>query len=444
ARSRLNRYHTEIAEGISAGRSADKAQSALWQTALSSSAAAVPGKSASGPLCTTIWDQDCNDNNSCPLMAGGPCGHALVGCVATAMGQVMKYYDYPARGTGSHSYTHSSLGTISASFSYAFDWDNMPDNLTVTTTDVDELLFRCGVAVEMNYGTGVSLAYHSDVEGALQDYFYYNTSVAQKKRSSYTTANWKTLMRNEIIAGRPVIYRGCDVGGAGCHAWVLDGYDDSYLGSGSLYFHQNWGWGGSSDGWFLIDDLTPGGFDFNDDEYAMTGIVPLESDPKPLPGASTISYASNVISMGCTVWNDGSGGISRDHRLGYYLSSNTTISPSDYLLTTDDVPILSPSYSSAESMAINVFSATDPAPPGVYYAGYYIDDLYQEDNEVSETNNAYLFAGTYTVNCNDPSGVSATDGSYYDRVNVSWNSVWFATHYKVYRNTTNSTVGAVA
>src|SRR5690606_2663550 len=107
----------------------------------------------------------------------------------------------------------------------------------------------------------------------------------------------------------------------------------------------------------------------------------------------------------------------------YYFSTNSTISPADYLLTTDAVPILSPSYSSAESMSINVFNALDPIPPGVYYAGYYIDNLYQESNEVSESNNAYLFSGTVTVNCEDPDGVSATDGSYYDRINVNWNSV---------------------
>ncbi|MBE0641029.1 MAG: C10 family peptidase, partial [Bacteroidales bacterium] len=444
AKSRLNRYHTEISEGINTSNKADKTIAAMWKTALSSTAVPAYTKSASGPLCTTIWDQDCNDNNSCPAMAGGPCGHALTGCVATAMGQVMKYYNYPARGTGSHSYTHSSLGTISASFVYSFDWDNMPDNLTVTTTDVDELLFRCGVSVDMDYGTGSSNAYTYDSEDAFEDYFYYNTSMAKKNRSSYTTANWKTLMRNEIVAGRPVLYRGCDVGGGGCHAWVLDGYDDSYLGTGVLYFHQNWGWGGSSNGWFLINDLTPGGYDFNDDEYAMTGIVPLESDLKPLPASSSITYSSNQISMGCTVWNDGTGGIARATQLGYYFSTNTTISPSDYLLTVDAVSILNPSYTSAEVMSINVYNAIDPIPPGVYYAGYYIDHLYEEDNEVDETNNDYLFGGTYTVNCEDPDGVSATDGSYYDRINVNWNSVSWANYYKVYRNTSNTTTGASA
>lgn len=56
---------------------------------------------AVAPLITTTWSQGTYYNTSCPADAGGPDGHVVVGCVATAMGQVMNYHNYPTMGTGS-------------------------------------------------------------------------------------------------------------------------------------------------------------------------------------------------------------------------------------------------------------------------------------------------------------------------------------------------------
>jgi len=43
-----------------------------------------------------------------------------------------------------------------------------------------------------------------------------------------------------------------------------------------------------------------------------------------------------------------------------------------------------------------------------------------------------------------PEGVSATDGTYTDKVRITWNSSTGASHYRVYRNTSSSASGATA
>ncbi|MBQ4376502.1 MAG: C10 family peptidase, partial [Bacteroidales bacterium] len=77
-----------------------------------------------GPLLTTEWGQSPVYNDMCPVIEEN---HCKAGCVATAMSQIMRYWGYPQQGTGSHSYTHESLGSISANFETTYDWANMPN-----------------------------------------------------------------------------------------------------------------------------------------------------------------------------------------------------------------------------------------------------------------------------------------------------------------------------
>ncbi|MBP5573653.1 MAG: C10 family peptidase [Bacteroidales bacterium] len=203
-------------------------------------------------LVETTWNQDAPYNLYAPEANGGPGGRCYAGCVATAMSQVMKFWDHPATGTGSHGY-YSSYGYLSANFGQtSYQWDRMPNRLSNNSSDEEVaaialLMYHCGVAVNMSYSASGSGAFSDDVPDAIQDYFSYTTHTDRAYRDQYTLHQWQNKLKEQFDLGWPVYYGGySDTGG---HAFVCDGYDDNDL------FHYNWGWGGSQDGWFVIDEI---------------------------------------------------------------------------------------------------------------------------------------------------------------------------------------------
>ena len=165
-----------------------------------------------GPLITTQWDQTYPYNYYCPsCSSGGHGGHVYTGCVATAMAQVIKYYNSPVHGIGSHSYIHNLYGTQTANFGETYyNWTNMPTKVYSYSNSnqiqaVATLMYHCGVAVEMNYGTNGSGASSLAIAPALQDYFNFSQSTTYVDRSNYTNNQWISLMRNELNASRPNI-----------------------------------------------------------------------------------------------------------------------------------------------------------------------------------------------------------------------------------------------
>jgi hypothetical protein len=225
----------------------------------------VSVSTAVSPLVQTKWDQSPYYNNLCPY-DNSKGERTVTGCVATAMAQVMNYWEYPKKGTGFHSYNHSKYGTLNANFgSTTYDWANMPNELTSSSSTVQKnavatLMYHCGVSVDMDYNVsseGGSGAYvissRSPVthctEYALKTYFGYKTSIQGVQKADYTTTNWKNLLKAELDASRPIVYAGFGDGG---HCFVCDGYDNND------YFHFNWGWGGLYDGYFALNALIPG------------------------------------------------------------------------------------------------------------------------------------------------------------------------------------------
>ncbi len=208
------------------------------------------------PLLTTEWDQDYPYNYFCPSDYNGPGGRVYAGCVATAMAQVMKYWNYPAQGSGSHSYTPDGYATQTVNFgTTTYEWDNMPNSISSYSQQtyidaVATLLYHCGVAVDMAYGYDGSGAYSTDVPNALINYFNYSSSSTYKPRSLYTDEHWIALLKSELDEGRPLYYSGSNQNSG--HAFVCDGYrsDD--------YFHFNWGWSGSHNDYWAIGALNPG------------------------------------------------------------------------------------------------------------------------------------------------------------------------------------------
>ena len=271
----LNEYVREIAQIVS-DPLLETPLVSQWREALSPDAVMTRNVTEVLPLLTTKWNQNSYYNNMCPADTGGPNGHTYVGCVATAMGQIMRYWQYPSSGIGSHSYSsdhsgqgYGDYGILSADFANTtYQYNMMPNQLTAYTSAaqvhaVAELLYHCGVSVEMMYGPQGSGAYSTDVPNALQTYFGYPYCM-RVNRSSYSTDAWNLLIKTELDRLRPVYYNG--QGDAGGHAFVCDGYD------ANNYFHFNWGWSGSNNGYFLLSNLNPSTYEFNSQQAAIIGV----------------------------------------------------------------------------------------------------------------------------------------------------------------------------
>lgn len=208
---------------------------------------------AVAPLMSTTWNQSPIYNDYCPLDGGSL---SVVGCVATAMVQIMRYHAYPLHGTSESSYYCSANDvdqTLSADYFFStYNWNDMPNSISSGSTpsqkhEVAQISYHAGVAVEMMYGSDGSGAYSTDVPYALKTYFKYNAGVAHYSRSSFNTTQWQNMIIENLDRALPVYYSGqSDAGG---HAFVCDGYQDTE------YYHFNWGWGGSSDGYFTLDDV---------------------------------------------------------------------------------------------------------------------------------------------------------------------------------------------
>ena len=255
------------------------------------------------PLLTEMWEQGCHYNELCPTFSKVPCGHAEVGCVAVAMGQIMHYWRYPETGWGSHSYSNSGL-TLSADFgSTVYDWDHLPDSLTDNSSDIEvkavaTLLLHCGVAVDMKYTTNGSGADSGDVPDALIRYFNYSRRLHIEKRRDFDDEEWLSMLKACLDLQCPVYYGG--KGDQGSHAFVCDGYDSNDL------LHFNWGWG-RANGYFALGHLNPIGYSFNQNNFAIFDINPeyepwtVEATAYPLTAGTIEGAGEYHIGDSCTL-----------------------------------------------------------------------------------------------------------------------------------------------
>ena len=227
------------------------------------------GGRGTGYFCQTQWNQDYPYNYCCPEDPAGSGGHTYVGCLATAMSQLMRFWAYPSKGNGSHCYYHEDYGEICADFGNTeYDWDNMPNTLNSNSSEAEKLAtgtlcFHCGVTIDMGYGPDGSGGGSGTIPSVMHTYFDYCDANVQLSRNDFETEIWKTMVREQFDMGWPMYYGGCE--NDGCHAFVCDGYDDNDM------FHFNLGWGGSSDGWYLIDDAP-----YTHPADAMFNFVPSE------------------------------------------------------------------------------------------------------------------------------------------------------------------------
>lgn len=196
-------------------------------------------------LKTAEWNQMAPFNKYTPK-------NYVTGCVATAGAIVMKHHGYPAKGTGSHSYTWNGKD-LTANFEHDYDWANMPTKYTVGNDEafdgVARLMSDLGVAVEMKYAKGGSGASMEDLLTALKKYFGYSKYARLLAIADLGAEVWNDRLRAEIDANRPILYSAVDSNKGG-HSFVIDGYKDES-------FSVNWGWGGYCDGFYRIGALNP-------------------------------------------------------------------------------------------------------------------------------------------------------------------------------------------
>ena len=235
-------------------------------------------------LKTAEWDQNVPFNKYTP-------SNYVTGCVATAGAIVMKHHGYPAKGTGSHSYTWNGK-TLTANFEHTYDWTSMPAKYDGTNDaafdGVARLMADLGVAVEMQYNKDGSGAYIGNLVTALQKHFGYSKLSHLMTIEDVGAEAWNGRLRDEIDANRPVLYAASDPTGGG-HAFVIDGYKDES-------FSVNWGWGGYCDGFYQIGALNPEsagkptGDKYNVGQSAVFGMEPSDGTEK----VSSMGFLTNV------------------------------------------------------------------------------------------------------------------------------------------------------
>ena len=200
------------------------------------------------PLILTKWGQLSPYNSKIPL-TGAP-----TGCVATAMAQIMNYHKWPIQGISSHSYTYNG-STYNANFENTkYDWANMKnvyaaneDITAIYSKAVGDLMYHCGVAVDMQYSSNGSNTTTDKIPSAFVNYFGYDKNVQLIWSKDFTTTQWKYKVKSEINAKRPILIFGSD--GSIGHEYIADGYDKYN------FIHINWGWDGDGNGYFETDPL---------------------------------------------------------------------------------------------------------------------------------------------------------------------------------------------
>jgi hypothetical protein len=268
------------------------------------------------PLLQTKWDQSPLYNDSCPK---DPSTNSLsvTGCVATAMAQTMKYWNYPAKGAGSNQYTLNTFGTLKADFSKSvYRWGDMTNTLTATSTmnsktAVAQLMRDCGYAVNMQYSSKGSGAWvfgrtSPTAEYALIQNFGYSSSMTSLNKDDFTEVDWISKLKTEFDQSRVVVYVGYTSDLASGHCFMADGYD------ANNFIHFNWGWGGYADGYFAITNLAPvSNYNFSTLQGAIMGIKP----PTCVDGI----VGNDVVCLGTSNFYKTS------YPGGTWSSSNTTI-----------------------------------------------------------------------------------------------------------------------
>ncbi len=340
----LKDYDEQITDAAKSGQKATGEVAQQWKELASGNTSKAHSEVIVEPLIQTKWNQGSPYNIHCP-------GSNSTGCVATAMAQIMKYWEYPTTGFGSHSYTpatHPGYEEQTANFGETtYDWANMTNTYSSTSLNeekeaVAKLMYHCGISVNMDYGSNgtSSSATTSDVVDALQSYFNYSQTAQYISQDEIVDATgqedlgqWKNMLKAELTARRPIQYRGrkrIDEEHTSGHSFICDGYEIDA--NNNDKFHFNWGWGGSSDGSFVIT-----GISYPLNQAAIFGIQPITYDAQPTGLVASVSNLS--VSL---IWNEVGNASSYNVYRDYVLIGNTETNTG--IFTDNNAPIGNHTY----------------------------------------------------------------------------------------------------
>ncbi len=297
----LDGYKNEIAEAKKHNVTANESIKNKWDNYLADyDGEILKSYSLGSCLLETNWGQQTTFNDSCP---DDPVSEiqCVVGCGGVAIGQVLNYWGCLVFPDNSISYTplrFSSPLSINL-YDQDYDWDDIG---TVPAANT-QFLYHCALAIYSNFGDP-DIGTSSNIDNiryALLHSYGFNANQVDDK-DSHIDSEWINMLKAEIDAERPVIYRGeCDTCSKG-HVWVVDGYD--------VYnkFHCNWGWLGSDNEFYSLSDLTPDDEDYTYDQYAIMGIEPVLDACSGLSGEDLIcsaneSYSVSIPSKASVVWS---------------------------------------------------------------------------------------------------------------------------------------------
>ncbi|MBQ6047057.1 MAG: C10 family peptidase [Bacteroidales bacterium] len=282
-------------------------------------------------LMTTRWNQSPLYNNYCPKADGED--RAVTGCVATALAQVMRYWQFPEHGIGSHSYSYEGVpdsvvhwpyGTLSADFeNTTYRYDLMPDTINgyCSAEEIDAvatLSYHCGVALDMVYNPSGSAAFMTRQEVIEFDSVHYSTEIALEViipqyfgyaptvgywRRDFELSDWISMVQEELVRGRPVLYAGeASEDGQYGHCFVVDGCNQRSK------FHINFGWGGLYDGYFYLDAIDPSSVmpNMSHRQSAIFGMYPPGRDGIESVEAAEVTVYPNPAREWVEVRSDGS------------------------------------------------------------------------------------------------------------------------------------------
>lgn len=246
------------------------------------------------PLLKTSWNQSTPYNNQCPTADEGG-GRCPTGCVATAIAQIMNYWQWPKQGYGKHTNTDNNETRDFSQSTY--DWDNMLDSYSdyteVQANAVAQLMADVGCAMNMMYRSSESGTWSIDAAQALLRNFSYSGELhmhhmMDKKgikvnnltaeQGSEIDEDDEALIRSELASKRP-IYMGVSSRYKEKHAVVCDGYD------ADDYFHINFGWGSDADGFYRLYSMGKFG------EYVSSELI---TNIKPSPYGNSSACVNGV------------------------------------------------------------------------------------------------------------------------------------------------------
>lgn len=236
----MNCLIKDIMDGRRMGR---KSSNAAWIQAM------IPTRAGdtipTGKLLKTAnYNQGSPWNNLCPMKEGK---HCLAGCCAIAQAIIMQYHKYPKRGTGTIP-EYSLHPAIPMDHDY--DWDNMlyeykSGKYNATQAEAVAVLVRdLGVMGRSSYGLSGTGSSMSAMTNRARTYFGYNPYQHRVPHSIYTDEAWFKIIKEQVDKGCPMNYA------SNTHSYVCDGYDSRG------YVHFNYGWGGSSNGYYNIAGKT--------------------------------------------------------------------------------------------------------------------------------------------------------------------------------------------